>query len=189
MNRINLNNYTEKQLIDIINQRIELAFYPKSITSDAIDLIAKLASKNGSARIAIELLRGAGWYAINNELDRVDLECVRASQAEIYPFFTEEKIESLTKRQRLILLAVARALKRDELYTTTGEVESNSKVVFEEYNEDKIAHTTLWKELNELEKEGLIETEVLHTKEGTTTRIYLQDIPAKVLEEKLIRYL
>ncbi|MEW6070234.1 MAG: AAA family ATPase, partial [Candidatus Thermoplasmatota archaeon] len=71
MNRINLNTYTEKQLVDIIKQRVELALYPKSVTNDSIDMIAKLAAKQGSARIAIELLRGAGWYAINNDFDRV----------------------------------------------------------------------------------------------------------------------
>jgi cell division control protein 6 len=189
MNRINLNTYSENQLVDIVEQRVELAFYPKSITADSINMIAKLAAKQGSARIAIELLRGAGWYAINNYLDKVNTESVRAAQAEIYPFFTEEKLEALSKRQKLLLLTIARILKKDKPYATTGEVEDKCRVVFEEYNEEKIGHTTLWKELKELEKEGLIEAEKYQGKEGATTLIYLHDIPAKVLEEKLMEKL
>lgn len=189
MSRVNLNTYTEKQLVDIVKQRVELAFYPRAITNDSIQIIAKLAAKQGSARIAVELLRGAGWYAINNELEKINLECVRAAQAELYPFFTEDKLEALSKRQKLLLLTIARILKKDKPYASTGDVEDTCKVVFEEYDEEKVGHTTLWKELKELEKEGLIETERYQGKEGATTLIYLHDIPGKVLEEKLMERL
>ncbi|MDI6855209.1 MAG: AAA family ATPase [Candidatus Thermoplasmatota archaeon] len=186
MNRINLNIYTEKQLIDIIKQRVELAFYPKSITSASIDLIAKLAAKQGSARIAVELLRGAGWYAINNYLDKITPECVRATQAEIYPFYSYDKLRELSDQEKAYLLAVARKLKvKEEPYATSGEVDNLYLVVCEEYNLEKLSSRTLLRMREKLKEHGFIDTKKSATKEGLTSHIYLTDIPGSVLEEKL----
>ncbi|MDI6856568.1 MAG: helix-turn-helix transcriptional regulator, partial [Candidatus Thermoplasmatota archaeon] len=68
-------------------------------------------------------------------------------------------------------------------------VEEYCKIIFEEYEEEPVSHTTLWRELQVLDKEGLIDTETVQTKEGATTQIYIEDIPAKILEEFLIEKL
>ncbi|MDI6691359.1 MAG: AAA family ATPase, partial [Candidatus Bathyarchaeota archaeon] len=63
-NLIQLEKYTKNQLIDILNDRVSLAFKPLMVSEDSVDLIAELAhSEGGNARFAIELLWRAGKYA------------------------------------------------------------------------------------------------------------------------------
>ncbi|MBC7130580.1 AAA family ATPase, partial [Candidatus Bathyarchaeota archaeon] len=77
-NIIKLDEYKESQLIDILNDRVKLAFKPFTVSENAVHLIAELAtSEGGNARFAIELLWRAGKYADADGLSTVTPECVR----------------------------------------------------------------------------------------------------------------
>lgn len=60
-NIISLENYSKQQLVDILNDRVSLAFEPLTVPEETIDLASELAfSEGGNARFGIELLWRAG---------------------------------------------------------------------------------------------------------------------------------
>ena len=90
--------------------------------------------------------------------------------------------------ESLILMMVARALKKGQAYTTTGDVEKLYRVACEEYNQKPRGHTQFWNYIKSLDAYGFI----LAKKSGegiigNTTVISLPDMPAKDLEELLMK--
>ena len=77
-NVLHLEKYSKDQMVDILNDRVAMAFEPATVSEDTVNLTADLArSENGHARFAIELLWRAGKYADAEDLDEVTPECVR----------------------------------------------------------------------------------------------------------------
>ena len=184
-NVIELNKYSIKELVDILKQRIELAFKTNVIDTEAIDLIADIAASEGDARLAIELLWKSGLAADDHRDSRVTAEHVRTAKGAITTI--EIKLGDLGVHEQLILMMVARALKKGEAYTTTGDVEKLYKVACEEYNQKPRGHTQFWNYIKGLDAYGLIRAK--KSGEGiigNTTVISLPDMPAKELEEMLI---
>ena len=62
-NVLTLNKYSRNELVDILTNRIDLAFHIGTVQNDCIDLIADISSEWGDARFAIELLWKAGISA------------------------------------------------------------------------------------------------------------------------------
>jgi cell division control protein 6 len=186
-NVIKTNKYSRDELVAIVEQRVELAFKEDAVELGVADLIADNASEWGDARFAIELLEKAGMLADEKKQELVTFEHVRAAKAETYSTVTESKLKDLDRNRMLILMAISRSLKKNA-YTTTGDCEKIYAVICEEFAEKKLGHTQFWKYIKELDNIGII-----HAKKsskglvGTTTLISLPDIPAGVLEEKLIK--
>jgi cell division control protein 6 len=184
-NVLELNKYSAKHLVDIINQRINLAFHKNSINVDAIDLIADIASVEGDARLAIELLWNAGLAANDRHERKVTPEHVRVAKSSITTIYS--KLEDLSFHERLILLMVARELKKGGAYTTTGELEKLYQVACEEYSEKPRGHTQFWNYIKNLDAYGFISTKKSGEGiVGNTTVISLPDMPARELEEELL---
>ncbi len=187
-NTLALSRYSEANLGEIVTQRVGLGFHPGTFPEEAAGLVAEIAAPTGDARYAIELLQKAGQSADDERTSRVTPEHVRAAAAEAHPFVTESKIAELEPHKRLTLLAIARTLRKTgEAHATTGEVEERYALACEEFGEKPRAHTQFWTYLKDLEALGLIHTRrsgkgVL----GTTTIISLPDVPARVLEEKVV---
>ena len=185
-NIIECNSYSVKELVDIVNQRIGLAFKSNVIDIDAVDLIADIAATEGDARLAIELLWKSGLAADDKRERRVTAEHVRVAKGSITSI--ENKLGDLNLHEKLILMVVARSLKKGGAYTTTGDVEKLYQVVCEEYNEKPRAHTQFWSYIKNLDAYGFISTK--KSGEGiigNTTVISLPDLPAKDLEELLMK--
>jgi len=185
-NIVKLDKYARDELFSILEQRIELAFHPDAVDLGVGDLISDIASEWGDARFAIELLEKAGMLADENKEQIVNPEHVRAAKAETYSTITESKLVDLDKNRKLILMAISRSLKK-RAYTTTGDAEKMYALVCEEFEEKKLGHTQFWKYLKELDDVGIIQAKKSSKGlVGTTTLISIPDIPAKVLEEKLM---
>src|SRR5581483_3239071 len=152
-----LERYDAEQLKGIIHQRVDLAFHKNAFPEDLEELAADTAAPYGDARYAIELLQKSGQLAEDASRDHVEPEDIRAAAAESHAF------------------------------VTTGEAEERYALACEEFGEKARAHTQFWTFLKDLDSLGFI-----HTKRsgkgvvGTTTLISLPDIPARVLEEKLV---
>ncbi len=185
-NIVKLDKYARDELLSILEQRIELAFHPDAVDLGVGDLISDIASEWGDARFAIELLEKAGMLADENKEQIVNPEHVRAAKAETYSTVTESKLKDLDKNRKLILMAISRSLKK-KAYTTTGDAEKMYALVCEEFEEKKLGHTQFWKYLKELDDVGIVQAKKSSKGlVGTTTLISIPDIPAKVLEEKLM---
>jgi cell division control protein 6 len=188
-NAVEFGKYTCEELRDIVASRAELALHKDSIEPDSIDLIAEISSEWGDARFAIEILEKSGMLADEENAGIVSVEHVRAAKAEAYSSVTESKLAGLDKHQRLALLAIARASK-GKAYITTKDAESAYAVACEEYDEKPRAHTAFWGLMKDLDTLGVVSAKKSGPGiSGKTTVITLLDIPAKVLEKKVLEML
>jgi cell division control protein 6 len=187
-NIISLEKYSKEQLIDILNDRVHMAFKPLTVLEDVISLIADIAySEGGNARFAIELLWRAGKYADAEDLDSVTPECVRRAASSITPTLSKSELTHLGLHEKLFLLAIARLFKKSEkVYVSLVEAEKAYRVVCEEFGVQPRSHTQLWKYLRFLLSLGVLKTEVLNVDvRGRSTIIYLPRISACELEREL----
>ncbi len=187
-NVINLEKYSKQQLVDILNDRVSLAFKPLAIAEDTVNLIAELAfSETGNARFGIELLWRAGKYADAEDLDVISPESVRKAVSSIIPALRKSDLFTLGLHEKLFLLGIARTFKKNEkAYVVFTEAERSYAVVCEEFDTEPKSHTQLWKYLRSLSALGIVKTEVLTgPSRGRSTGIYLPRIPADELEKEL----
>ncbi len=183
-NTIFLEPYTEDQLRDIIADRVKEAFYEDVVSKEAADLIADIASKNGDARYAIELLERAGMHADHRQSLKILPEHVRHANASIHPVIRQEIVKDLTTQQKLILLAISIKLKTTQkAYTTMGEVEETYKRLCEEFTFPVRSHTQLWEYIQYLQNCDVITTKISSKgQRGQTTLIGLPDVSAEKIE-------
>jgi len=187
-NVISLQKYDKHQLIDILNDRILLAFKPTAVPEETINLIAELAfSENGNARFGIELLWRAGKYANAHDQNSVAPECVREAVSSIIPSMRKSDLATLGFHEKLFLLATARLFKQTQKASISlAEAEQAYTITCEETETKPISHTQLWKYVKTLSALGIIKTEVSSTgTRGRSTLIYLPRIPAQELEKEL----
>ncbi len=186
-NHVRMDRYPREVIRVIVEQRVDLAFYPGTVAEDSIDLIADIAGEKGDARYAMEMLEKSGLLADEKGSEKVTAEEVRAAKAMIFPVFDEESLTALEKHQKFLLLATAAAL-RDSAYTTTGDVEEHYRQLCEEAGDEPRGHTQVWKYLRDLDAHGLINAQVGQGEgKGRTTiiRLSIQDMPTTVLIERL----
>ena len=183
---IALERYGKAQLIDILNERVSLAFELGSVPEDVVDLIAELAfSETGNARFGIELLWRVGKYADAQDADVVEAEFVRMAVSNIIPGLRRSELASLGLHEKLFLLAVARLFKENQqAYVSLTEAEKAYRVVCEEFDQAPNSHTQLWTYVQYLSSLGVLKMEVA-TERGRSTRISLPSIPAVELEREM----
>lgn len=191
-NIIQLEEYSESQLEDILDNRLHLAFRDGTVPTQTMRLIAELGySEGGNARYAIELLWRAGKYADASEIRQVSPECVRKAVISVYPVVRRDTIPAFSIHEKMFLLGVARHFKQvDSAYMSMGEAEEAYSLVCEEYGKRQRGHTQLWKYVKALSADGIIETLVSGAgHRGKTTLISLPRVPASDLEQELVKLL
>jgi cell division control protein 6 len=191
-NIIQLQEYSESQLEDILDDRVQLAFREGTVPAQTMGLVAELGkSEGGNARYAIELLWRAGKYADASELREVSPECVRKAVVSVYPVVRRDMVSAFSLHEKLFLLGVARHFKQsDSVYVSMGDAEEAYALVCEEYDEKRRGHTQLWKYAQALSAAGIIETVVSGVgQRGKTTLIGLPRVPASDLEQELVKLL
>jgi cell division control protein 6 len=186
---INLDRYGKLQLVDILNQRVSMAFELGAVQEDVVDLVAELAfSETGNARFGIELLWRAGKYADAQETGRVEPECVRMAVSNIIPGLRRSELAGLGFHEKLFLLAVARYFKQEneQAYALLSEVEKTYAVICEEMGERPNSHTQLWNYAQFLSSLKILKVEVGSSiTRGRSTQVSLLSIPAFELEKEL----
>ena len=186
-NVVEFPRYDRTELRDIVSDRVVLAFHPGTLDREIVDLIADLASEFGDARYAIELLEKAGMLADEESSEEVTPENVRGAKAHVHPTDVEERLDNLDVPKKLVLLAIARKI-RKKAYITMGEAEEAYKLVCEEFGEKRRAHTQFWKYVGDLDALGLIDTKLSgEGVVGKTTLISLPEIPSRILSDNLER--
>ncbi|MFX1598264.1 MAG: ORC1-type DNA replication protein, partial [Promethearchaeota archaeon] len=190
-NILNLQEYDAPQLYDILEARSRDAFYIAAMSIKALRLISDIASELGDARYALELLWRAGKYADEERTLRVCPEHVRRAKADIYPTIRKEVLVDLSLHEKLLLLSIARHLRRTQAaYTMMGKIKQVYNIVCEEYETQPLAHTQLWEYIRILNKHGIIATKLSGKgMRGKTTLISLLDAPTTIIENELITLL
>jgi cell division control protein 6 len=185
---ISLERYGKSQLIDILNDRVTLAFDLGVVPEDVVDLISEVAfSETGNSRFGIELLWRAGKYADANDADCVEPEHVRMAVSAIIPGLRRSELASLGLHEKLFLLSVARFfIENEQAYASLIEVEKAYAVACEEFDETPNGHTQVWNYAQYFSKLGVLKTEVAAVESrGRTTRLSLPTIPAAELKKEL----
>jgi len=181
-NIIEFGKYNEKQLEGILDDRVMLAFKDGAMEDEVTSLIAAMSVEYGDARFAIELLEKAGMIAQEKGSSSVSPEHAREAKSIIKPFVTRERLEKLDHHPAILLLALARLLKK-RAYATTGDLENMYKIICEETKQKARGHTQIWHYMNDLEAQGIINKRILHKgSDGTTTQITLLDMASAELE-------
>ena len=191
-NIIQLREYSESQLEDILDDRVNLAFRDGTVPNQTMKLIAELGkSESGNARYAIELMWRAGKYADASEMREILPECVRNAVVSIYPVVRRDMIPEFGSHEKLFLLGVARHFKKTEsAYMSMGDAEEAYALACEEYGEKQRGHTQIWKYVKVLSASGIIETTVSGVgQRGKTTLISLPRVPASDLEQEISKLL
>lgn len=187
-NIISLEGYSKQQLMDILNDRVSLAFKLLTVPEDTVSLTAELAfSEGGNARFGVELFWRAGKYADAEDLEMVTPECVRKATSSIYAVMRKSDVASLRLHEKLFLLGIARFFKESEkAYASLVKAEQAYTVVCEEFDVQPRSHTQLWKYLHTLSALGILKTEVSTIgSRGRSTLVSLPRIPASELEKEL----
>jgi len=186
-NIVKLDKYSSRELIDILRDRVGLAFKDNAVTDETLQLVADIGGQSGDARYSIELLWRAGKYADSESSKRVSTEHVRKAAGSVYPMLRGEYIAALSSHEKYMLLALARVLEESqEPYATIGEVEREYKVVCEEFNDQPRKHTQIWKYARGLGAIGVIAASKSgEGVRGKTTLLGLQNIPASTMREQL----
>ena len=181
--------YTKEELGDILGTRVDLAFFPGTVDREIVELISDLASEYGDARYGIELLEKAGILADEERDESVLPEHVRGARASVTMSDLAERLAQLDRTHRIVLLAIARRIRR-KTYITTGEAEEAYEVTCEEFHEKPRGHTQFWKYVKDLDALGLIDAKISgEGVVGKTTLISVPEVPAKVLADNLERTL
>ncbi|MGD0175653.1 MAG: ORC1-type DNA replication protein [Candidatus Bathyarchaeia archaeon] len=186
-NIVKLDKYNSRQLIDILKDRIGLAFKENTVADEALQLVADIGGQSGDARYSIELLWRAGKYADSDSAKHILADHVRKAAGSVYPMLRGEYIAALSPHEKYMLLALARVLgESQEAYATIGVVEREYKAVCEEYNDQPRKHTQIWKYARGLGAIGVITAEKSgEGVRGKTTLLGLQNIPASTMREQL----
>ena len=185
---INLERYGKPQLVDILNQRVSMAFELGAVEGDVVDLIAELAfSQTGNARFGIELLWRAGKYADAEQAEIVKAECVRNAVSNIVPGMRRSELAGLGFHEKIFLLAVARYFKEnEEAYALLSEVEKTYAVICEEMGEQPNSSSQIYKYAQFLSAMKILKLEVASSvTRGRSTKVSLLSIPAHELAKEL----
>ncbi len=179
-NIVRLDHYSSAQLEEILRERIDLSFKEGTVPEALVSFIADIASRNGDARYAIELLWRAGKYADADDSKELTPDHIRTAASSLYPVLRADYAQYWNTHEKLILLALARVLERTgEAYATMGEVEVGYRMECEQYNEEPRAHTQVWKYVQNLSATGVISTHPsTEGYRGKTTLLGLINAPA-----------
>jgi len=145
--------YNWRELKDIIQERIELGFYPDSISINAIDLAAYISDYiyGGNAREMINLIFRGGIIAETHHDTKVICEHIRQA---FYWGHSRSLAPDLKKEQVELIIAVAKAFKYNmDQYKLDRKIIKKS---FQEYREISKKIITL-KEYEDILKKELYE--------------------------------
>jgi len=158
--RLEFPPYLEDQLLDILKERVKEAFRENAVSDEIITFIARNTAKygNGDARYALLLLLSAGFAADRDEQSAILPEHVREAQEKTDPKISDEDVTMLTDEEKLVLLALARCLKREKeaIFLPLEEVETAYHVVCEECDVEAVGRVMLHALVKQLKAAGLI---------------------------------
>lgn len=192
-NIIEFEPYTSSQLMSILQDRVKLAFKDSTVPQDTLEVIADSVGVDrggsGDARLAIELLWRAGKIADLRGRGEVTPDDVREASGFIHPGIRVEDLRSLLPHEKLVLLSVAKELKRGKAYLRMGVLEERYRGECELWGVKAKKHTQLWKIVKNLERMGFLTTKAVNVKKGRTTLIGLPSAPAFLLEKEVSKLL
>ncbi|MDI6916477.1 MAG: AAA family ATPase [Thermoplasmatales archaeon] len=180
---VHLKDYDRTQLRDILDQRIELALHPDTVTEGAEELILDGAcERNSEARVVVELLRKSASAAEKDGAEQIMPDHVRLAKADSYPWVSISKIGMLDFDAQILLFTIAGCLRKDEAYIGTDELRDFYADACGR-NNVRVNRDIYFKNLDALEKEGFVDVWEM---KGQASLVSLPDCPAYGVEEMVL---
>ena len=111
------------QLIDILNDRAKIAFYPDVLDPSVINYCAAVSAQDsGDARKALDLLRIAADIAERNSDSQITPAHVDFARQKIELDAFTEIIKTLTDQSKVVLRSIIDNPKSENGYVNTGDV-------------------------------------------------------------------
>jgi len=152
--------YNADELKEILEERVDKAFYPDVVTEGALSFISAKGSQagNGSCRYCINLLREAGETAELNNREKVTDEVAKESQKELEVNNLYKALRNLSKHKLIVAYSILTEKEERNKPLTTSQIFEVYKNYCKEFNyEDK---TKRWvrEYINELESLDAVST-------------------------------
>ncbi len=187
VNTIRFDRYSLNQLKEIVRYRAEESLMDGSYDDNIINMIAEIASADGDARFAIDLLDKAARTAETRPEGKITPEDVRQVGSLVFSVVNTAKLEELGRNELFALLAVSRAIK-DKGYIRINDAEKTYHVVCEEYGEEPRKHTQFYQYVRDLMKQNLL-SEAKDAEPSKSMCVSLPDIPSKELSKRIEKIL
>jgi len=190
-NIIKFNNYTNKQIFDILRYRAKISLKENVISDKIISLIAEIVSKNGDIRYGLNLLWRACKIAESQNFKTITPECIRLGNQETIPFLTQDVLNYMNNQKLLFLYAIVTVLKStNSPRIPLVEILNSYFTLCENLGLKARSYSQLWKYLQEYKKENIISVKVISEKiKGRKSLIEIPDIPLPRFEEILLNIL
>ena len=115
--------YSVEQLIDILNDRAKIAFYPDVLEPSVINYCAAISAQDsGDARKALDLLRISADIAERNGDSKIIPAHVDYARQKIELDAVAEIIKTLTDQSKVVLRSIIDNPKNENGYVNTGDV-------------------------------------------------------------------
>ncbi|MCL5408271.1 MAG: AAA family ATPase [Candidatus Thermoplasmatota archaeon] len=174
-NRITLKEYSISELFNILKSRASISLYEGAYTDSAIGKISELTEENGSARIAIELLRNSALFA-ESRGTFLDDETVLNAYREFSPPLDESSLINLEEDEIHLL--------RSLLELT--DIENGFKASDLKNLRPDLSDSRMYKFLKTIELSGLVKkSRVGKGYSGGVENEYLLRVSPRVLISKL----
>ena len=187
VNTIRFDRYSLNQLKEIVRYRAEESLVAGSYDDGIVNMIAEMASADGDARFALDLLDKAARTAEMRPDGKIIPEDVRQVGSLVFSVVNTAKLEELGRNELFALLAVSRAIK-DKGYIRINDAEKTYHIVCEEYGEEPRKHTQFYQYVRDLMKQNLL-SEAKDAESSKSMRVSLPDIPSKELSKRIEKIL
>ncbi len=172
-------NYSMEQLKKILEERIKIAFMPKTVEDPALNLCAAMAGReHGDARRAIDLIRVAGEIAERKQADKVTETHVREASQKIEENKETTALQSYPLHEKLVILAVMKASG-----SSTGEIYSAYKELCKSIRQKELTQRRITQMLSEIELSGIITGRLVHQGIHGRTKKYKLTISPDMVKE------
>jgi cell division control protein 6 len=183
-NILKFENYTKKQIFDIMKYRTRISLKENAISDDILEMVAESVFKVGDIRYGLNLLWKASKFAESRNLKYINSECIRYGNQDLVSYSTQDAIKYLSIQKLIFLLSIIKILKKTEKSKISiSEILSLYNILCENLGLKARSYSQLWNYLNEFEKENII---ILIVKseaiKGRKAFIEIQDIPLAKFE-------
>jgi len=187
-NIIKFKDYSKDQIFDILKYRAEISLKKNIISEKIIHMISEMNLLNGDIRYGLNLLWRACKIAEYKGLKFITPECVRLGTQEMLPYSTLDILKYMSTQKLSFLLAIVKALKKNEDYTISFlESLKLYNIICENIGLKPRSYSQLWNYLQEFKNENIILVKLLSEKiKGRRALIEIPEIYLPKIEKCII---
>jgi cell division control protein 6 len=171
--------YNANQLMDILKQRSEEAFYPEALDYDVVGYCAGLAAQeNGDARKALDILRVSAEMAERDHSPKLSEVYVRQAQKKIEMDRVAQVVRTLPLQTKLVLYSILQLKMGGRIKTTTKELVETYSYYAQRIDLTILGRRQVVNLMGELDKLGLIQSKVISFGRHGRTTVVEANIPS-----------